>query len=196
MIYLRRLAWTVLVSFALAGAGLGQTTQDASDNGVNVGGNNTGFINTGEIKVILQSEAALTGDAQERQALAWLSEVLPELVERGELSVSETGVRLLARDAIELLAKQPLTRNVIEQRQFTVTYQQTYNIAGTNHRITYIRNNCGANLGIIFRFNRNEYCWYGTGGTLDFTSGGRSFELVFDGYDESRNAMFTIYPSG
>lgn len=196
MIYLKRLAWTGVVFAAMAGAGLGQATQDASDDGVNVGGNNAGFINTGEISVILQSETALTDDAQEQQVLDWLSEVLPELVERGELSVSETGVRLLARDAIELLAKQPLTRNVIEQRQFVVTYQQTHNIAGTNHRITYIRNNCGANLGIMFRFNRDEYCWYGTGGTLDFTSGGSIFELVFDGYDESGNAMFTIYPSG
>lgn len=196
MICLRRLAWAGLASFALTGAGLGQTSQDASDGGVNVGGNNSGFINSGEIIFILQSEAALTDDVQEQAALAWLSEVLPDLVERGQLSVSETGVRLLARDAIALLAKQPLTRNVIEQRQFTVTYQQTYNIAGTNHRITYIQNNCGANLGIMFRFDRDEFCWYGTGGTLDFTSGGSNFELVFDGYDESGNAMFTIYPSG
>lgn len=196
MICLWRLACIGLVALSLSGAVLAQNNQDASGSGVNIAGDNEGFINTGQISIILQSEAALTDDAQEQQVLGWLSEVLSDLVERGELSISETGVRLLARNAIEQMTQQPLTRNVIEQRQFVVTYQQTYNIAGTNHRITYIRNNCGANLGIMFRFNRDEHCWYGTGGTLDFTSGGSSFELVFDGYDESGNAMFTIYTSG
>jgi len=191
-----RLALGVGLSCSLAiGSAVGQSSQDATGSGVNIGGDNSGFINTGSIKFILQSEAKLTDSPEEQRVLKQLAETLSSLAERGEISVSETGVRMLARNTIGLLANQSLTRDVIEQRQFAIPYQQTYNIAGTNNRISYIRNNCGANLGITFRFNNDEHCWYGVGGGLKFASGGSKFELVFDGYNDAGSAKFTIYPA-
>lgn len=189
------LCWLCFCFLVFTGAAPAQTNQEATGNGVNIGRDNNGFVNTGEINIILESEAALTKDPNEQRILKRLSNVLSSLVENGEISVSETAVRILARDAIQQLASQPLTRNVIQRRQFTVPYQQTYNIAGTNNRITWIRNNCGANSGIEFRFNRKKHCWYGVGGTLVFTESGANYELVFDGYDASGKAKFTIYPA-
>lgn len=192
---LRSLICISLVFLIYSSSTFAQSNQDTTGSGINIGRDNNGFVNTGEIKIILQSEAELANNARERQVLERLSEILSNLAERGEISVSETAVRALARDAIKQLANQPLTRNVIQRRQFTVPYQQTYNIAGTNNRITWIRDNCGANTGIEFRFNRDQHCWYGVGGTLEFSEGGANYELVFDGYDASGNAKFTIYPA-
>ena len=189
-------AYAIIFAATMFNPVLAQSDQSATGGGVIVGGNNEGFVNTGEIRIILNSEASLVDDPEAKQVIERLGNVLSNLVENGELSLSETAARVLARDAIQQLASQPLTRGVISTRQFTAPYQQTQNIAGTNNRITYLRNSCKANFGITFRFNREEHCWLGVGGSLEFTEGGRTYELVFDGFEDSRKllAKFTIYP--
>ncbi len=191
---MKLLVFSVFCFATLLSLAAAQNNQSVEGDDNVVVGNQNEFVNLGDISIILQSEAALVSDPNERQIIERLSKVLSVLVENGEASFSETAVRVLARDAVQQLASQPLTRGVITTRQFSVPYQQTLNIAGTNNRITYTRNNCGANFGITFRFNREEHCWYGVGGTLEFAEGGNKFELVFEGYDENRNAKFGIYP--
>ena len=181
---------------ALADQVAAQTTQTVTGDENTQIANNSGFINTGQITIILGSEAALVKEQQERDALNALAPILTQLSESGELQVTEAGLRLLARGAVAALVQQDITRDKISDRQFKIPYQKTYNIAGTRHRITYTWNNCGGNYGISFTFNRDSTCVF-TGGTYQFEDGGVNYDLVFDGYsDDTANfAQFTIYPS-
>lgn len=194
MSLLRIMTWAGLCFSVSFGAAFAQVDQESKKGGVNIGRDNSGFINTGEIKFIFESEAALTNDPKAQEVLTSLSEVLSRVAEEGEISVSETAVRVLARDAVKQLANQTLTTDTIEDRQFSVPLGQTKYIAGTTNRISYLARHCGGNTGIAFRFNRDDYCWRGVGGTLEFTSGDSRYELVYGGLDESGNAKFVVNP--
>lgn len=190
---------SILSALVIATLGTGtiaQTSQSTTGNSNVTIGNNNQFVNTGEITFILNSEAAMVIDQSQRQALQDLSQLLSELTSSGEIALSETAARKLARNAVASLANQPLTRNVISQRQFTIPYNQTYNIAGTRNRITYTKGNCGGNYGIGFTFNREKDC-VRNGGTYTFVDDGVEYDLVFDGYtdDTKTEAQFTLYPT-
>lgn len=190
---------TILSAVAIVTSGssaFAQTSQNTTGNSNVTIGNNNQFVNTGEITFILNSEAALVTDQSQRQALQDLSQLLSDMIASGEIALSETAARKLARNAVASLANQPLTRNVISQRQFTIPYNQTYNIAGTRNRITYVRGNCGGNYGIGFIFNRERDC-VRNGETYTFVEDGVEYDLVFDGYtdDTKKEAQFTLYPA-
>ncbi|MEX0305058.1 MAG: hypothetical protein AB3N24_21790 [Leisingera sp.] len=186
----------VLVSF-LAAPGetaLAQGSQIIEGSGNTMIGSGNEFVNTGDIRIILESEAALADSRDQKEILRGLSEVLSQLAADGEIAVTETAVRKLARGTLGSLATQPLTRDVIAQRQFAIPHNQSHSIAGTRNWITFTHQHCGGNYGVGFTFNRDVTC-VRTGGTYTFNHEGQTYDLVFDGYTENGEAKFTIYPA-
>lgn len=192
--YLKNAALS-LVLLGAATALNAQTSQNAQGSkNAQIDGNNN-FVNSGQISIIINQQVQQATTEEQKEALRNLSAMLSLLSNSGELQLSESAVKVLAQGAIASLARQPIKRDIITERQFKIPYQKTHNIAGTNNRITYTRNNCGGNYGVSFTFNRESTCVF-TGGTYTFTEQGQKFDLVFDGYtDNSANfAQFTIYP--
>lgn len=182
---------------AVGGPALAQEGSSAPAGNASVlsGGGNP--VTSGQIGSIILSEAGNAENDAQIGALTGLSSALTDLIDRGEVALSETAVRELARSAIANLADQELTRDIIESRQFEIPFQQTHSIAGTRNRITFNRRTCRARpTGITITFNRDEVCMF-PGDSHTFIDAEVEYDLVFDGYptDDRRLAKFTIYPA-
>ncbi len=188
---MKKFSFTV-ASFFLALSGstsMAQTSQTIEGNN-----NFQQYLDVGEIYFVIGSEVANATSPSQQKILENLADTLASL-EEGVL-ITEYALRILARNSVSSLAEQPLTKNIISERQFTIPYQMTHNIEGTRNRITYNRDSCGGGSGITFTFNREQICRR-AGGTYTFSHEGEEYDLVFDGYadDSHQMAQFSIHPT-
>lgn len=159
--------------------------------------NNSGTINNtvnqNTITIILEERAYSSKSDAERRVLQNLAEVLSKLQGSGQLKITRQGVRDLADNAVAMLSHEPLKRNIISQREFSLTKGRTHSIAGTRVRVTYHGIECGQN-GIRITLNGEKgKCLY-PGKHRIFEYGGKFYELVYAGQDFSLGAaQFTIY---
>ena len=158
------------------------------------------IVNHGDITIIFGQEATKAGSKAQQDALMGLSSVLEELQRAGELSISREGAEALARNAIQMMANQPLARGVLNERQFTIDPGQSYSIGGTRNRVTFLGFGCNSHKFARIMLNGEEQNCLLPGAGVPFAQDGERFELVFDGFagntiSDPGKGMFSIYPA-
>lgn len=199
---------TVLGSFAIGvfteSEGIAQTNQTQGGNH-NVGnvqiGTNSGTINntvnSGDITIIFGEASNALKSQDELEQLDKFRQLLESLERSGDLRASRDAIEEIASSAVALLSNEPLVRDVITDRQFSLRQNQTHSIAGTKNRVTYLGIKCGGARvdHIALVLNGAEDSCVGPGEAKVFAESGRYYELVYDGLDYARGeAKFSIYP--
>lgn len=179
----------ILLAMPIAGKSDAQVT---ANDGVAVGGNVGGDINNNVNNTTLNF--TLPKGASESE-IAPLMDILKRLIDSGQANFTQSGLDALLQETAPLLTDEPLTRNVINERQFRVNVGKTHSIFGSSNRVTVLNRGC-LNTGMIsITFNKEKFPCFGPGDSVPFSYEGQNYELVFDG-SENRKAYadFTIYP--
>ncbi|WP_127598165.1 hypothetical protein [Nitratireductor alexandrii] len=199
---------TVLGSLAIgaftSGEGIAQISQtqgnDASVGNVQIGTNSgtvNNTVNSGDITIIFKEASSGLTSTTEIERLDKFRTLLGRLERSGALLASRDAMEEIANSAVALLSTEPLVRDVIADRQFSLRQNQTHSIAGSRNRVTYLGIKCGGARvdHIALVLNGAEDNCVGPGEAKIFAEGGRYYELVYDGLDYARGeAKFSIYP--